>query len=201
MLCQGLDRLRGLGRAAGDVADWATFDLAVGLGLGAASVGVSAGGWVGSSSGHDDQVEGLVEVAVPGPVQPNADGLATGGGDGGGSAQHGEGGVGPAAAGMGPGTPHSGGHDRADAGSGEQVGPPGPDQGGDGPGVLGGLGVEELDAAGQGAQAGRSGGGLGVPVAPLTQPPTGADQTRSGEAAQPSAEASAAATTRAWSWR
>jgi hypothetical protein len=51
---------------------------------------------------------------------------------------------------------------------GEQVGSPGPDQGGDGPGVLGGLGVEELDAAGQGAQAGRSDGGLGVPVGPLT---------------------------------
>jgi hypothetical protein len=88
-------------------------------------------------------------------------------------------------AGMGPGTQHDGGHDRAYPAAGEQVGPPGPDQGGDGPGVVGGFGVQELDAAGQAAQAGRSGDGLDVPGGLL---PAGGDQPRGGEVAQPSAE-------------
>ena len=83
-------------------------------------------------------------------------------------AQHGEGGVAWAAAWVGPGAEDDGGHDRADPAWGEQVGPPGPDQDGDGPGVLGDLGVQELDAAGQGAQAGHGGGNLRVPVAALT---------------------------------
>jgi hypothetical protein len=55
--------------------------------------------------------------------------------------------------------------------------------------VLGDLGVQELDAAGQGAQAGHGGGGLRVWVGPLTQPPAGADQAGRGQARQPAAEA------------
>jgi hypothetical protein len=98
---------------AGDVADQAAFDLAVGPGLGAASGGVGAGGWVGAEPGQDHGVQGLVELAVPGAVAPNPDGLARGGGDGGGAAQHREGGIGAAAARMGPGAQHGGGHDRA----------------------------------------------------------------------------------------
>jgi hypothetical protein len=41
---------------AGDVADQAASDLAVGLALGAASFGVGAGGWVIAQPGQDDQV-------------------------------------------------------------------------------------------------------------------------------------------------
>jgi hypothetical protein len=89
---------------------------------------------------------------------------------------------------MGPGAQHRCGHDWADARSGEQLRPPGPDQGGDGPGVLGGLVVQELDAAGQGEQAGRGGGGLGVPVAALTQPPAGGDKLGSSQVPQATAE-------------
>jgi hypothetical protein len=55
-------------------------------------------------------VEGLVEVAVPGAIQSHPDRLAAGGRDRGGAAQHGGGGIGPAAAGMGPGIQHGGGH-------------------------------------------------------------------------------------------
>jgi hypothetical protein len=50
---------------AGDVADQAAFDLAVGLALGAASLRVGAGGWVISQPGQDDDVERLVELTVP----------------------------------------------------------------------------------------------------------------------------------------
>jgi hypothetical protein len=54
--------------------------------------------------------------------------------------------------------------------------------------VLGDLGVQELDTAGQGTQAGHGGRGLDIPVAQLTQPCAGADQTRSSQPAQASAE-------------
>jgi hypothetical protein len=64
---------------------------------------------------------------------------------------------------MGPDAQDAGGHDRSHPAAAEQIGPPGLDQGGDGPGVLADLGVQELDAAGQGAQAGRGGGGLDIP--------------------------------------
>jgi hypothetical protein len=50
---------------AGHVADQAASDLAVGLALGPAPLGVGAGGGVITQPGQDDQVEGLVEVAVP----------------------------------------------------------------------------------------------------------------------------------------
>jgi hypothetical protein len=71
---------------------------------------------------------------------------------------------------------------------GEQVGPPDPHERGDGPGVLGDLRVQELDAVGQGAQAGHGGRGLDIPGGPLAQPPTGADQAGCGQAAKPPAE-------------
>jgi hypothetical protein len=83
---------------AGDVADQAASDLAVGLSLGAAPLGVGAGGWVVAQPGQDDQVQGLVELTIPGPVEPHAHRLAAGGRDGGGTAQHGEGSVAGAAA-------------------------------------------------------------------------------------------------------
>src|SRR5215218_3435656 len=97
---------------AGDVADQAAFDLAVGLALGAPSGGVGAGLWVGAEPGQDHGVQGLVELTVPG-TQPNPDGLARGGRNRGGPPEHGEGGIGAAAARMGPGAQHGGGHDRA----------------------------------------------------------------------------------------
>ena len=115
--------------------------------------------------------------------------------------EHGEGGIGAAAAGMGPGAQDNGGHNRAHASPAEQVGSPGPDQGRDGAGVVSDLGVQELDAAGQSAQADRSGGSLDIPGGLLTEPPTGGDQARRGQARQPPTEAVGAATTRAWSWR
>ena len=54
--------------------------------------------------------------------------------------------------------------------------------------MLGDLGVQQLDAAGQGAQAGHGGGGLKVGVGPLTQPCAGANQAGRGRATQPAAE-------------
>jgi hypothetical protein len=57
---------------------------------------------------------------------------------------------------------------------------PGPDQGGDGSGVVGDLGIQELDAASQGTQAGRGGDGLGVSGGLQPEPPAGADQARRG---------------------
>src|SRR5215217_761560 len=65
-------------------------------------------------------VERLVELAVAGAVEPNPDGLAAGGRDRGGLGEHGEGGVGAAAARMGPATEHDGGHDRAHPAAAEQ---------------------------------------------------------------------------------
>jgi hypothetical protein len=98
-------------------------------------------------------VQGLVELTVPRGVQPHAHRLATGGRDGGGPTKHGEGGIAAAAAGMGPGTQDNGGHDRAHAGPAEEVGSPGPDQGGAGLGVLGDLGVQEKEPGQAGAVA------------------------------------------------
>jgi hypothetical protein len=63
---------------------------------------------------------------------------------------------------MGPGTQDDGGHDRPHPSPAEQVWSPGLDQGGDGPGVVDDLGVQELDAAGQGMQAGCGGRGLDI---------------------------------------
>jgi hypothetical protein len=71
---------------------------------------------------------------------------------------------------------------------GEQVRPPGPDQGSDGPGVVGDLDVQEPDAAGQGSQAGRGRDGLGIPGSPQPQPPTGADELAGGQPPKPPAE-------------
>jgi hypothetical protein len=68
-------------------------------------------------------------------------------------------------------------------------GSPGPDQGAAGPGVVGDLGVQEVDAAGQAPQGrGRGGGGLDIPGGLLAEPPAGGDQPRCGEVTQPSAE-------------
>src|SRR5215218_634505 len=102
---------RGLGfeesvELAGDVADQAASDLAVGLALSPSPLGIGAGGRVIAQPGQDDQVQGLVEVAIARAVESNPDPLARGGWDRGGVAQHREGGLGPAAARMGPGTQH-----------------------------------------------------------------------------------------------
>src|SRR5215218_1505906 len=93
---------RGLGfeesvELAGDVADQAASDLAVGLALSPSPLGIGAGGRVIAQPGQDDQVEGLVELAVAGAIQPHPDRLAAGGWDGRGATQHGEGGVASAA--------------------------------------------------------------------------------------------------------
>jgi hypothetical protein len=153
---------------AGHIADQAASDLAVGLALGPSSLGVGPGRWVIAQPGQDDQVQGLVEVTVPRPVESVADGLAAGGGDGCGAAEHGEGGVRATAASMGPSAQDGGSDDRADSGPTEQVGPPGAHEAGEGMGVLGDLPIQELDPAGQSAQACRSGGGFAVPAALLT---------------------------------
>jgi hypothetical protein len=67
---------------AGDIADEAASDFAVGLALGAAPLGIGAGRWVIAQSGQDDQVQRLVELAISGAVEANPDRLAGGGGDG-----------------------------------------------------------------------------------------------------------------------
>jgi hypothetical protein len=56
-------------------------------------------------------------------------------------------------------------------------------------GVVGDLGVQELDAAGQSAQADRSGGSLDIPGGLLPEPSTGGDQARRGQATQAPTEA------------
>jgi hypothetical protein len=61
---------------AGDVADQAASDFAVGLALGAAPLGIGAGRWVIAQPGQDNDVQGLVELAVAGAVQPHPNGLA-----------------------------------------------------------------------------------------------------------------------------
>ena len=55
--------------------------------------------------------------------------------------------------------------------------------------MVGDLGVQQLDAAGQSAQADRGGGSLDIPSGLLPEPPTGGDQARRGQATQPSTEA------------
>jgi hypothetical protein len=71
---------------AGDVADQAASDFAVGVGFAPSPLGVGAGRWVRPEPGRDDQVQGLVEVAVAGAVAANPDRLAAGGGVGAASA-------------------------------------------------------------------------------------------------------------------
>ena len=122
MLGQVLVGSRGVGRAGGRLADQAAFDLAVGLALCAPSRGVGAGRWVGAEPGQDHGVQGLVELTVPGAVRagPGPSGPR----------RRGWGRPRPAwrrrhraaAARMGPGAQHRGGHDRAHPGPGEQVG-------------------------------------------------------------------------------
>ena len=85
---------------AGHVADQAAVDFAVGLALGPSPLGLGAGRRVRAQPGQDDQVPGLVEVAVAGVVEPNPDRLAAGGRDRGGATEHGEGGVSSTAAPM-----------------------------------------------------------------------------------------------------
>jgi hypothetical protein len=67
--------------------------------------------------------------------------------------------------------------------------------------VVSDLGVQELDAAGQSAQADRGGGSLDIPSGLLPEPPTGGDQARRGQATQPSTEAVGGGDNEAWSWR
>src|SRR5215211_2582310 len=67
---------RGLGfeesvELAGDIADQAASDLAVSLALSPSPLGIGAGRWVIAQAGQDDQVQRLVEVAVPGAIQPH----------------------------------------------------------------------------------------------------------------------------------
>jgi hypothetical protein len=77
---------RGLGfeesvELAGHVADQAASDLAVGLALSPAPLGRGTGRRVIAQPGQPDQVQGLVEVTVAGPVEPHPDPLARGGRD------------------------------------------------------------------------------------------------------------------------
>ncbi|HSK90760.1 MAG TPA: hypothetical protein VK875_05560 [Euzebyales bacterium] len=54
--------------------------------------------------------------------------------------------------------------------------------------MVGDLAVEELDAAGEGAQAGRGGGGLSIHVSPQPESPAGADQAGCGQATPSASE-------------
>src|SRR5512132_235204 len=95
------------------MADQAASDLAVGLALGAASLGIGAGGRGIAQPGQDDQVQGLVELAVAGAIQPHPRRLAAGGRDGRRTTEQAKAASLAAAAGMGPGAQDDGGHDRA----------------------------------------------------------------------------------------
>jgi len=95
-------------------------------------------------------------------VASHADGLAAGGGDRGGPGQ-----------------------DWADPAWGGQLRSSGPDEEGAGPGVVGDLAVEEVDAAGHRAQAGRGRDGLGVPGGSLAQPSQAVTSWRVGKPQPP----------------
>jgi hypothetical protein len=148
---------------AGHVADQAGSDLAVGLALSPSPLGIGAGRPVIAQSGQDDHVQGWSSWRSPDRLSRTRTRWPEEAGIGAAPAQHGEGGIGPAATRMGPGTQHHGGHYRAHPGGREQLSVPGPDQRGGGSGVLGGLGIQELDAASQGAPAGCGCDGLGIP--------------------------------------
>ena len=55
---------------SGDVALEASLDLAVGLSFGSASLGVGAGGGVVAEPAEHNDVQGLVELAIPVAVEP-----------------------------------------------------------------------------------------------------------------------------------
>src|SRR4029450_10992223 len=57
------------GELAGHVADQAASDLAVGLALSPAPLGIGAGRRVIAQPGQDDHVQGLVELTVAGAVE------------------------------------------------------------------------------------------------------------------------------------
>ena len=71
---------------------------------------------------------------------------------------------------------HGGGHDRAHAGSGEQVGAPGPHQHQDALAVVGSHAGEFPDPTGQAPQGRGRGGGLDVPAGLDAQPSAGSHQ-------------------------
>ena len=54
---------------AGDIADQAASDFAVGLALGPPPLGIGAGRRVIAQPGQHDQVQSLVELAVPGTLR------------------------------------------------------------------------------------------------------------------------------------
>ena len=131
-------------------------DLAVGLGVaevGASPFDVGAGGGVVVDALHGDDVDGPVELPVAAAVEPVSGGEPGAGGDRGDAGEVGEGGLVAAAAGVGPGAQHGRGHDRADAGLGEQVGPPGAHDGQDRLLVLGSFLGQGLGTTGQGQGA------------------------------------------------
>jgi hypothetical protein len=100
-------------------------------------------------------------------------------------AEHGEGGVGAAAARMGPGAHHGGGHNRAHSGAGKQVGSPSPHQPQDGLAVVGGLGGQLPDPTGQARQGRSRGRGLNVPAGLDTQPGAGGHELAGRAAPEP----------------
>jgi hypothetical protein len=166
----------------------AAFDLSVGLALGSAAFGVGAGAFVALQAAGDHGVQGPVELAVAGAVEPVAHGLARRRRDRGGAREHGEGGVVAAAAGVGPGGEHGGGHDRADAGRLEQVRSPGAHDGADGLLVVERFGLQEASAASEVTQHGQGGDDLGVAAAGArAQPGGGGDHGASGLPAEPGA--------------
>jgi len=90
--------------------------------------------------------------------------------------EHGEGGIGAAAARVGPGAQHGGGHDWAHPGAGEQVGSPGSHEYQDGLAMVGGLGGQLPDPTREGPQRGCGAAGLDVPVAVDPQAGAGSHQ-------------------------
>jgi hypothetical protein len=98
-------RSRGVGRAGGRRSGSGSVGSRGWFCLGAASLGVGAGGWVMAQPGQDDQVQAWLSDG-PRAVEPNPDRLAGGGRDRRGAAQHRKRRVSAAAARMRPGTQH-----------------------------------------------------------------------------------------------
>jgi hypothetical protein len=172
----------------GDGADQAAIDLAVGLALGAPALGIGPGRRVVAQPGQDDEVQGRVELAVPGAVEPNPHGLAAGGRDRAAPPRIAK----VASLGQRP------AYDQAHSMLAATIGPTRCWRSRSGRQARTSVVMapvcsaiwrsSRLCTAGQGAQAGRGRDGLDVPVGPLAQPPTGAGQLLGGQAAQAAAK-------------
>src|SRR5512132_4394012 len=170
---------------AGHIALEAADDLGLGVALGDAAGDVVLGALVDAHAGDHDQVQRRVGLAVAAPVEPVALGLAGGGGQWRGGAEHRDGGFAAQPLGVvAGGDQQLPGGLHADPGRGHQLRGELADQGGDELVEVGDLVVELQDAAGQRFQR-DPGGDHGVAEPGGVGPPggAGADELHAGEVA------------------